>query len=654
MSSYTKDTLQLKFNGRIIDHLGIQMYQSATAALAEFVANAWDANAENIWITLPASLHKAKIVIKDNGVGMTFAECESRYLNLGYCRRGNKPTETVEGNRPVLGRKGIGKLAGFGIAEIVEIDTISKKTGERTVFKLDLNSLRGDEYIGPGKKIQARKYPPNNDAKKRHGTTITLKKLSLKKRQNEEQFRTSMARRFLLLEWAGKFRIWVNKKPLPQDNPTGVEFEFPRDYSNENKPAGLSIASDGWGIEKLSNKQKVRWRIRFYENPIDEEELGGISVFAGVKLAQTPFYFNLTGGLGGQHGQEYVSGIVKADYLDELGEDIIATERQRINWEHPAAMPLGKWGQTRLKELLRLWKARRSEEKNKLMEQKISGFAQRLEKLPNHERRTVKAALTKIGGIEALSNQQFELLAQALLKAWEQGRLHELIDGIAQKHDLEAPELLELLAEADVLTALNIAEVVKTKLESVRGLKRLVKRRRLENKLRDYLAERPYLLMPGWETFAKETRVESILTEAAKDAGLKEKRYAGRLDLALSSHRQLLVIEFMRPGLAADHDHLQRCQTYISIINEKIRANSALNIEQVTGLIVADELSKKPGMSVFIQNLRQVGILAHDWDTLLKSAEAKLKEFLEIVAERAPNDPRLLQLKADADSATQP
>ena len=96
---------------------------------------------------------------------------------------------------------------------------------------------------------------------------------------------------------------------------------------------------------------------------------------------------------------------------------------------------------------------------------------------------------------------------KALLKAWEQGRLHELIDGISQKQNLQASELLELLAEADVLTALNIAEVVKTKLEAVRGLKRLVTRRRLENKLRDYLAERPYLLMPGWETFAKETRV---------------------------------------------------------------------------------------------------------------------------------------------------
>jgi len=646
--SYTRDSLQLKLDGRIIDHLGIQMYQSATAALAELVANAWDANAENVWITLPDSLDGASITIKDDGVGMTFAECESRYLNVGYCRRGKKAKEFVAGNRPVLGRKGIGKFAGFGIAEIIEVDTTSKETGERTVFQLNLDSLRGDQYIGPGKNIEAKRYPPSKDGAKRQGTTVTLRKLSLKKLQNVEQFRKSMARRFLLLEWASKFKVWVNKKSLPDEDLSGVEYEFPSDYTPENKPAGLVMTPDGWGIEKLRGGREIRWRIRFYRDPIDEEELCGISVFSGVKLAQTPFYFNLTGGLGGQHGQEYVSGIVKADYLDQLGEDVIATERQRVNWEHEEAIPLEEWGQARLKELLRLWKERRGEAKNKLIEGKISGFSQRLGKLPSHERRTVKAALAKIGSIEALSNEQFELLAQALLKAWEQGRLHELIDGIAHRNNLEAPELLELLAEADVLTALNIAEVVKTKLEAVRSLKRLVKRRRLENKLRDYLAERPYLLMPGWETFAKEIRVENIMAEAAKEAGLKEKQYAGRLDLALSSHRQLLVIEFMRPDLPADHDHLQRCQTYVNIIREKVEANTALEIDQVNGLIVADQLSKKAGMREFIKSLKAVGILAHDWDTLLCAAEAKLKEFLEIVAERAPDDDRLSNLKHDA------
>ena len=40
-----KNKLFLRFHGRIIDSLGIQMYQSPVAAVAELIANAWDADA---------------------------------------------------------------------------------------------------------------------------------------------------------------------------------------------------------------------------------------------------------------------------------------------------------------------------------------------------------------------------------------------------------------------------------------------------------------------------------------------------------------------------------------------------------------------------------------------------------------------------------
>ena len=52
-----------------------------------------------------------------------------------------------------MGRKGIGKFAGFGIATVLEVETTSKKTGERTKFRLDLEALRGDSYIATGPRV---------------------------------------------------------------------------------------------------------------------------------------------------------------------------------------------------------------------------------------------------------------------------------------------------------------------------------------------------------------------------------------------------------------------------------------------------------------------------------------------------------------------
>src|SRR6266851_8424 len=88
MTSDQPKKLTLGFHGRIIDSLGIQMYQSPVAAVAELIANAWDADASKVSVTLPAGMGEgAEIVVQDDGMGMTFGDCQDRYLNVGRNRR---------------------------------------------------------------------------------------------------------------------------------------------------------------------------------------------------------------------------------------------------------------------------------------------------------------------------------------------------------------------------------------------------------------------------------------------------------------------------------------------------------------------------------------------------------------------------------------
>ena len=75
--------LWLNYSGRIIDHLGIQMYHSPVAAIAELVANAWDADADTVNISLlPSISSTSEIVIMDDGIGMEFSDCQDRFLNV--------------------------------------------------------------------------------------------------------------------------------------------------------------------------------------------------------------------------------------------------------------------------------------------------------------------------------------------------------------------------------------------------------------------------------------------------------------------------------------------------------------------------------------------------------------------------------------------
>ena len=645
--------LFLRFHGRIIDSLGIQMYQSPVAAVAELIANAWDADASGVNVQLPSSLSgRSEIAVQDNGIGMTFAECQKLYLNVGRNRRDDDGSDASPDGRPVLGRKGIGKFAGFGIAEVLEIDTTSSKTGERTVFSLDLQDLRSDAYVGTAEKEVpiVRKEAACESRKALKGTRVTLRRLKLVRTPSKEVFRRSMARRFLINQVADHFEILINGEGVPDDNALmGVEFDYPTDYKEDEIPQGLSI-KDNFGHENVG-EDSISWRVRFTKEPIDTEELRGVSVFCGIKLAQTPFFFNLSGGLSGQHGQQYVSGQVQANYLDRLSADVITTERQRINWELEACKPLEDWGKERVKSLLKTWKARRGEEKLRQIDNKVAPFSQRLEKLKGSEKRTVRSALKKVASIEALSDDQFTDLSNGILTAWEGGRLHELINDVSKVDDLDESGLLSLLAEAQVLNALHVAEAVKAKVDIINGLRRRIANRELENAVRDYIADNPWLLSPHWETFKVETSVKHVLDEAAASAQLDayDDQDRKRIDLALSSGSQLLVVEFMRPGLTVDREHLNRYQQYVDIIRSRIRTNTAYGFDTVSGLLVADKLNRKPDMDGALARLAQDRMDAIEWEGLLGRACAQWKEFLEVLAERAPDDDRLADLRSTED-----
>jgi hypothetical protein len=643
--------LELRIHGRVLEHLGIQMYQSPVNAVAETIANAWDADAEEVGITIPDALGEgAEITVADNGIGMTHKECQDRFLAVGWNRRGDDPNQrTAEKKRPVIGRKGIGKFAGFGIARRITIRTVSKATGEATTFVLHVEQLMGDEYVGATPKpIPVEEYLPADEARRaEHGTTVSLGELTLGEIPPVDEFRRSMARRFLLHEAQSDFRVTVNAEPLPRSlSLQGAQYVFPKDYRPDESPTSLGeVDEEGWGTETLPSGATICWRFVFHEDTVDEDELRGVAVFAKGKIVQAPFLFRLAGGLSGQWAPEYLTGQVRADFLDADQRDRVAPERQRVNWDDPKAAELLAWGQRRVKKLMALWRDRRGEARRKAIEDKLLNFSDRLAKLPAHEAKTVKRALTRLGGVPQISNRQLEQVGEAILTAWESGRLRDLMSEIAGGEELSEARLLELLLEAKVLTALNIAEAVKTKLRTVAGLRDRLQRKELEKAVRDYIAENPWLIAPEWETYAVEKRVDQLRERAAQESGLAD--YEGRVDLALSSGDRLLLMEFMRPGLTLDRDHLDRFDWYVRIVREGVAASTGGPFTEVSGYMVADSLGKRAGHLSRLRSLASEGKYALTWDDLLQGALRQWEEFLEALVSRAPDDDRLRALLAE-------
>lgn len=643
--------LFLSFHGRVLEHLGIQMYQSPVNALAEMVANAWDADAPSVDIALPDGTD-GRFVVKDDGKGMTFTECQQYFLNVGRNRRGADPQQRTAGGRPVLGRKGIGKFAGFGVARVMTIDTVSGATGERTVFELRLPDLLDeDEYVGTDpKEVTVLVYEaPSEERRAEHGTAVTLSDLTLRRTPNSEQFAQSMARRFLARQDQTGFLITVNGEELPESlDLRRVQFVFPAAFTQDELPDEVTVTDEGWGEETLAG-HRIRWRFLFHHEPVEDDELRGVAIYVKEKLAQRPFTFQTTQGVTGQQGMEYLTGQVEADFIDLQESDLIATERQRINWDNEATTPLLEWGQRRLRQTLRAWSSRRGEERVRQLEEKLTRFSPRLERLNRHEAKTVRTALKRVATLPRLSHEQFEGLSDGILTAWERGRLHDLIFDISKAEDMSADQLLEILIEARVVTALNTAEAVKTKLLAVWGLKERVERRELENAVRNFIAENPWLVSPEWETFRVERGLQNMLDDVAEEVGFTAAEYNGRIDLVLASGAQLLIMEFMRPGLTINWDHISRFSRYVQTIRARLQPQTAQDYraELVRGYLVADRLERHPAISRELERLRVDGMEAMNWETLLSRSVNSWRDFLFVLGNRSPEDFRLRALLED-------
>jgi len=103
----------------VLNHLGRNLYRNFITVLGEAISNSWDANAKNVWIEIDRE--SSVMIIKDDGDGMTEADFQGKFLKIGYSKRKDLTNNLLEGQRPFIGRKGIGKLALLSCAKTVEV-----------------------------------------------------------------------------------------------------------------------------------------------------------------------------------------------------------------------------------------------------------------------------------------------------------------------------------------------------------------------------------------------------------------------------------------------------------------------------------------------------------------------------------------------------
>lgn len=348
-----KDKLELKFDPHTIEHLGIKMYSQLPYALAELVANSYDASAENVRIDLfDSDLDNKKIIIEDDGDGMSFDQVRDEFLIIGRKRRNTDRNRRNSKGRVITGKKGIGKLALFGIGKEITIETTTKNEKNKTVFRMNWDEIinnKNGEYYPDAREESV-------DAKE-HGTKIILTDLSRKTAFDNKAIAISLSKLFNCFDES------FNVSIIKNDNENQIVY-LDRELCYE----GVKKEFD-WKWEELSKKvssnynykEQIKGYLISSEKPM-KPSMRGISLYANGRLVNLPGFFGYS---EAGHTFSYISGWIEADYLDELNDDIISTDRQSLNWDMKEAIELQQYLHTVIKELVSEWSEKRRENKIK-------------------------------------------------------------------------------------------------------------------------------------------------------------------------------------------------------------------------------------------------------------------------------------------------
>ena len=300
---------KINIDKKVLRLLGSQLYGDTPSIISELVQNAYDADASKVWITMLTK--EATISVQDNGTGMTPEEVNSRFLNIGQDRRDDFPLSPK--GRKVLGRKGIGKLAVFSLAKVVDVYSI--KEGEKAACRLDFDDItlnNGDPIALDNGFIFDKKYLSNNGT----GTKIVLSSMQKDISRSLNYIVNRLVRTFDVNSEDFKIYIRKNKEDFKELNRAELNFfdsmdtviTFGDDFKGKIDDVLKNPINNNYKYVKRYEDLCIERKMQIMPYQIDVLDKHG----QPVKCA-----FSFKGWIGTMHERKSFKNFISEDYSED-------------------------------------------------------------------------------------------------------------------------------------------------------------------------------------------------------------------------------------------------------------------------------------------------------------------------------------------------
>ena len=621
--SKNNDVLEMKFDPNVITHLGIQMYSTLPPVISELVSNAYDADATKVTIRLNDREPEKFILIEDNGHGMSFDEINEKFLVIGRNRRiADASDKSRSGNRFVIGKKGIGKLAFFGIANQVEISTIQNYL--QTTFLLDwddIQSKRASNGIYKPKIIENK-----ISVKQQSGTVIKLTKIKRKSGFLPKDLAASLSKTFQVFN-ESDFQTTITHND--DDNLLHVNndlrYKDIDQFITWTSPWGDIVLSSDEKQKYVPYLNKIKGSLLASKEKTIPEKMRGIALFSRGKLVNEYSFYGLN---ATSFGYSYITGWLDVDFIEDFSGDVISTNRRSLNWETDETKFLEEVLQLLIKKFYNFQKnARETAKKQKIESDTGINLDDWYDKLPTHERTLAKKIMNQIIQAEGLEPEKASNLIRYVQDSYQFTSFKELAADISD-NDFERPDqILKLMSEWQLIEAREFYKLAEVRLETIKKFEEYIAQNAKEVPvLHDFLKKFPWLLDPRIMSFKDEVTFSSLLKEKYPDTDLEiDDR---RIDFLCQRFADsVFIIELKRPKGKISNKELDQALDYVSFLKKHLTNETGV---QVYCYLIGERFVDTDLVRLKAQAYQRDGLVyIKTYPELLANARAYHNEFIE-------------------------
>lgn len=519
-------------------HLGRKLYSTTPPALAELIANSYDAYASEVYVELPEG---GPIVVADNGIGMDFEGLNKRYAIVGSTKVPDQAPDTFESRKP-MGKKGIGKLASFSLGDEYEVFTRTSSDALWRNFTVNYRAYIDEEnqatYDVASKLVELPERFSRYSGFE-HGFIVEIRGLrrsvipqTIRATQNQ------LSRRFYIRSSVDGFALYLNGKPVDLSRNVyygsleyvsyfGFDEAGIRSLLGQGGDSDIAFEEYVWDkaqtagmretFDTLANELCVTGWIGTVAQPKQlkgDSNNSNIIVYINRKIADEDV---LKGEPNSMMASEYVVGEFFADYLGEGDEDPITSSRQGLDYDDPSVKKLVTAVSRMRSHVLEEWGKRREHDAVRKMPRWLQDSApyRKWESSLSPSQRTLNSKLLKAVSVQLdrdeIEDERACAMVNGIIGVVTNADVYRIADEIddAGGEDLEQQErrlasIAELLTRIASSEQLKQAQIVSERLAAIDKLEQLMNApRTLEKAFEDHLFDNPWLINPYWNQSSK-------------------------------------------------------------------------------------------------------------------------------------------------------